>query len=87
MDEDSEEYKKAVNAVDAYLGTLSNVTNAKKGNMLTATQGMEDLYSDYKAYNGDSGINKDDFMSELSALYDEYGNLIFSLDFELSFNG
>jgi bisphosphoglycerate-independent phosphoglycerate mutase (AlkP superfamily) len=42
-----QEYTDAIDSVDAYLGTLSNVINAEKGNLLTATHGIEDLYDDY----------------------------------------
>ncbi len=87
-DESSQEYKDLVTSVDAYLGTLTNVTSNEKGNLQQISKGLNDIVDSQAALEGksDNQKRKDEIKASLKNLYDQYGDAIFELDSQTALN-
>ena len=80
--EDTEQYAELINAVDAYLGTLPQVTASQQGNLQMISRSLDDLNEQQALLQNQTENEqwKKTNRENLAALYKEYGDIVFQID-------
>lgn len=80
--EDTEQYAELINAVDAYLGTLPQVTASQQGNLQMISRSLDDLNEQQALLQNQTENEqwKKTNRENLATLYKEYGDIVFQID-------
>ena len=80
--ENTEQYAELINAVDAYLGTLPQVTASQQGNLQMISRSLDDLNEQQALFQSKTEDKewKEANRKKLAELYEEYGDIVFQID-------